>query len=318
MGKWRARFVAKRLKGLADEHRSGVPRTVTDDHVEAVVLKTLTSKPADATHWSTRSMAKATGMSQPTVSRIWKAFGLKPWVDRHLQVVHRPVVHRQGPRHRRVVPEPAGAGGGGLRRREDRGAGPGPHPARAAVAAPHARAAHPRLRPPRHDRPVRGAEPGHRGGHPPAHRPPPGDRVQEVLGPHRPHRPPRPHGACRVGQLLHPQDPCHPTLAGPPPSLRVPLHADVELMDEPRRTMVRRAHHEVATTRHPPQRQRTRRVDHPMGRPLERRPPPLRLAQDRRRDLRQPRRILPTNLSTKASTSAPRAARRSGRAAPAP
>jgi transposase len=81
VGKWRARFVAKRLKGLADEHRSGVPRTVTDDHVEAVVLKTLTSKPADATHWSTRSMAKATGMSQPTVSRIWKAFGLKPWVE---------------------------------------------------------------------------------------------------------------------------------------------------------------------------------------------------------------------------------------------
>ena len=81
MGKWRARFVAKRLKGLADEHRSGVPRTVTDDHVEAVVVKTLTTKPADATHWSTRSMAKATGMSQPTVSRIWKAFGLKPWVE---------------------------------------------------------------------------------------------------------------------------------------------------------------------------------------------------------------------------------------------
>ena len=81
VGKWRARFVAKRLKGLADEHRSGVPRTVTDDHVEAVVLRTLTSKPVDATHWSTRSMAKATGMSQPTVSRIWKAFGLKPWIE---------------------------------------------------------------------------------------------------------------------------------------------------------------------------------------------------------------------------------------------
>jgi hypothetical protein len=61
VGKCRARFGAKRLKGLADEHRSGVPRTVTEDHVEAVVVKTLTSKPAGATHWSTRSMAKATG-----------------------------------------------------------------------------------------------------------------------------------------------------------------------------------------------------------------------------------------------------------------
>ena len=81
VGKWRNRFVEKRLKGLADEHRSGVPRTVTDDHVEAVIVKTLTEKPKDATHWSTRSLAKATGMSQPTISRIWKAFGLKPWLE---------------------------------------------------------------------------------------------------------------------------------------------------------------------------------------------------------------------------------------------
>lgn len=81
VGKWRSRFVAKRLQGLADEYRPGAPRTVTDDHVERVVVKTLTEKPKDATHWSTRAMAKATGMSQPTVSRIWKAFGLKPWLE---------------------------------------------------------------------------------------------------------------------------------------------------------------------------------------------------------------------------------------------
>ena len=53
VGKWPSLFVAKRLKGLADEHRSGVPRTVTDDHVEAVIVKTLTEKPRDATHSST-------------------------------------------------------------------------------------------------------------------------------------------------------------------------------------------------------------------------------------------------------------------------
>jgi transposase len=79
VGKWRSRFVAKRLKGLTDEYRSGAPRTVTDDQVEAVIVKTLTEKPADATHWSTRGLARSLGMSQPTVSRIWKAFGLKPW-----------------------------------------------------------------------------------------------------------------------------------------------------------------------------------------------------------------------------------------------
>jgi transposase len=81
VGKWRQRFVDQRLKGLADEHRSGVPRSITDDHVEAIVVKTLTEKPSNATHWSTRSLAKATGMSQPTISRIWKAFGLKPWLE---------------------------------------------------------------------------------------------------------------------------------------------------------------------------------------------------------------------------------------------
>ena len=78
MSKWRARFIAERLEGLHDEPRPGAPRTVGDDAVEAVIVKTLEETPSDATHWSTRSMAKATGMSQSAVSRIWRAFGLKP------------------------------------------------------------------------------------------------------------------------------------------------------------------------------------------------------------------------------------------------
>src|SRR5215216_6671231 len=76
--KWRTRFVARQLEGLADEPRPGAPRTITDDDVERVVVKTLEETPTDATHWSTRSLAKATGMSQSAVSRIWRAFGLKP------------------------------------------------------------------------------------------------------------------------------------------------------------------------------------------------------------------------------------------------
>ena len=67
-----------RLEGLHDEPRPGVPRSITDDHVEALIVATLEQTPTDATHWSTRSMAKATGMSQSAVSRIWRAFGLKP------------------------------------------------------------------------------------------------------------------------------------------------------------------------------------------------------------------------------------------------
>ncbi len=78
VGKWRRRFLADRLDGLHDEPRPGTPRTISDDDVEAVIVKTLEETPVDATHWSTRSMAKATGMSQSAVSRIWRAFGLKP------------------------------------------------------------------------------------------------------------------------------------------------------------------------------------------------------------------------------------------------
>jgi transposase len=77
-GKWRTRFAAQRLDGLHDEPRPGAPRTISDADVERVIVKTLEETPADATYWSTRSMASATGMSQTAVSRIWRAFGLKP------------------------------------------------------------------------------------------------------------------------------------------------------------------------------------------------------------------------------------------------
>ena len=78
VGKWRSRFVLHRLDGLHDEPRPGKPRAISDDDVERVIVKTLEETPRDATHWSTRSMALATGMSQSAVSRIWRAFGLKP------------------------------------------------------------------------------------------------------------------------------------------------------------------------------------------------------------------------------------------------
>lgn len=78
VGTWRNRFVARRLDGLVDDPRPGTPRTVSDADVERVVTRTLETKPANATHWSTRDMAKTAGMSQSAVSRIWRAFGLKP------------------------------------------------------------------------------------------------------------------------------------------------------------------------------------------------------------------------------------------------
>jgi transposase len=78
VGRWRARFIKHGLDGLLDEPRPGAPRTITDAAVEKAVTLTLETKPKDATHWSTRSLAKRTGLSRSSVGRIWRAFGLRP------------------------------------------------------------------------------------------------------------------------------------------------------------------------------------------------------------------------------------------------
>lgn len=78
VGKWRRRFVEHRLDGLRDEPRSGTPRSIDDERIEAMIVRTLESVPPDATHWSSRGMARACGLSVSTVQRIWRAFGLQP------------------------------------------------------------------------------------------------------------------------------------------------------------------------------------------------------------------------------------------------
>jgi transposase len=77
VGKWRSRFLQTRLEGLDDEPRPGAPRKVSDEQVEKVVIQTLESTPRGQTQWSTRELAKATGLSRMTISRIWRAFGLQ-------------------------------------------------------------------------------------------------------------------------------------------------------------------------------------------------------------------------------------------------
>jgi len=78
VGKWRRRFLRQRIAGLLDEPRVGAPRKISDVEVETAIRTTLESRPKDATHWSTRSLARKLGLSQSTVSRMWRAFGLQP------------------------------------------------------------------------------------------------------------------------------------------------------------------------------------------------------------------------------------------------
>jgi len=86
VGKWRGRFARRGLDGLHDEPRPGQPRKIGDEDIERVIVKTLEEQPPNATHWSTRSMAEATGLNQTAISRIWRAFGLKPHRSEHFKL----------------------------------------------------------------------------------------------------------------------------------------------------------------------------------------------------------------------------------------
>lgn len=86
VGKWRQRFVERRLEGLYDEPRAGAPRTITDEEVEGVIVTTLETTPTGETHWSTRTMAAKAGMSHTTIGRIWRTFGLKPHVTESFKI----------------------------------------------------------------------------------------------------------------------------------------------------------------------------------------------------------------------------------------
>lgn len=92
VGKWRSRFIEARLDGLLDEPRPGTPRSISDDQVEAVVIRTLESTPKGATHWSTRGMARAVGISHDSIGRIWRSFGLKPHLTQHFQLSNDPLL----------------------------------------------------------------------------------------------------------------------------------------------------------------------------------------------------------------------------------
>jgi transposase len=229
--KWRNRFAADRLDGLVDEPRPGRPRTITDDQVEAVLVRTLESKPKDATHWSTRSMAREVGVTQNAVLRIWHAYGLKPHLQDTFKLstdpwfvdkVHDIVGLYLNPPERAVV---------------------------LCVDEKSQIQALDRTQP---ILPLRGAGPDHRQGPRSPASPPPRDRVQEIPAGHRRRSPRAPGRPPRARQLLHAQDAVDQALARRPSALQAALHADVELVDQPRRTLVRGTHHQVAQARRAP------------------------------------------------------------------
>ena len=134
VSRWRKRFLALGVAGLLqDAVRPGRKPTIPTRLRQRVVTLTTQQQPANATHWSTRTMAAAVGISEATVRRIWHAHGLKPHRVETFKVSNDPALRRETGRHRRPVSESARARPGAVRGREEPDSSSGPHPARPAA-----------------------------------------------------------------------------------------------------------------------------------------------------------------------------------------
>ena len=128
VGFWRQRFNRGRLEALSDEPRVGAPRSISDERVEEVITTTLESMPQNATHWSSRALAQRLGMSQSSISRIWRAFGLQPHRRKSFSSFAGSPTHRKGSCHRGPLHGTAGQRREALRRREESDSGSSTQP----------------------------------------------------------------------------------------------------------------------------------------------------------------------------------------------
>ena len=293
--KWRSRFAERRLDGLCDDPRPGPPRTIDDAAVERVIVLTLESTPADATHWSTRSMAKAVGISPSSVHAIWGAFGLKPHLTEESELSPDP---QSVDKVRDVV---------GLYLNPPEAAVVLCVDEKTQIQALDRTAPILPLMP---GTPQRRTHDYRRHGTTnlfAALDTASGNAVTSMTARHRSEEFPK------FLNLIDKEVPSHldvhvvadnvcahktPAVKRwlvAHPRFKPPLHPHLQLLDEPRRALVLRTRHQMAPTRHPHQRQRPQRLHQHLGRKLEQRPQTLRLAQDRRRDTRQPRLIYPPN-----------------------
>ena len=157
VGKWRNAFRRGRLDGLADEPRPGVPRSILDDKVEEIVRRTIEETPPEATHWSTRSLARRVGVSRGDGRPDLAGVRVEAAPGRDVQDLDRPAVRREGQRRGRALSRPARASARALRRREEPDPGARPLPAGAADPARDTGQDEPRLQAQRHHQPVRRA-----------------------------------------------------------------------------------------------------------------------------------------------------------------
>ena len=309
--KWRGRFVRERLDGLYDEPRPGTPRQISDEQIEQVIVRTLEETPRGETHWSSRGMAKASGLGRTTIQQIWRAFGLQPHRTETFKLSTDPLLiekvrdivglYMHPPTHAvvfcvdeksqiqaldRTQPVLPMRPGQVERRTHDYRR----HGTTTLFAALN----------------VKTSELDHAVSSTASL-----DRVPAVPGRGGCRRASAPRRASDHGQLRHAQDAVDPELVRQAPALSRPLHADLRVVAEPRRALVRRAHEQTTASRRAPQRRAAEGGDSGVHRRASCEGHAVRVDQERRRDPRQHRALRSANprLSGRATYSANHAVR---------